>query len=52
MDNPGWRVNAAGFHYNSRFGFGLMDAYGMVKTARNWTTVPAHRVCRVKSLPL
>lgn len=52
VDNPGWRINGAGFHYNSRFGFGLMDAQGMVETALNWTNVPAQRMCRVKALPM
>jgi proprotein convertase subtilisin/kexin type 1 len=51
-ENPGWRFNGVGFQYNSRFGFGLMDAQGMVKMALNWTTVPPQKICRIKSLPL
>lgn len=52
MDNPGWKTNGVGFHYNSRFGFGLLDAHGMVTMALKWTNVPPQRICRVKSLPL
>ncbi|ODM92521.1 Neuroendocrine convertase 1 [Orchesella cincta] len=52
IDNPGWKMNDAGFQYNPRFGFGLMDAHGMVRTALNWTNVPAQRVCRIKPVPV
>lgn len=45
--NPGWKTNAAGFKANSRFGFGLLDAAALVKSAVNWTTVPVKRVCEV-----
>jgi len=51
-DNPGWRYNGVGFQYNSRFGFGLMDAKGMVTLASNWTTVPPQQICRMKLPPL
>lgn len=44
-DNPGWQSNAVGLWFNSRFGFGLMNAYGLVKEAANWTTVPPRRTC-------
>lgn len=43
IDNPGWQQNAAGLWFNTRFGFGLMNAYGLVKMAANWTTVPKNR---------
>ncbi|XP_059081763.1 neuroendocrine convertase 1-like [Tigriopus californicus] len=39
-ENQGWQVNGAGLKYNSRFGFGVMDAYQFVRTAMNWTLVP------------
>lgn len=32
-----------------RFGYGLMDAFGMVELAKNWTTVPPQRKCEVPS---
>ena len=35
-DNPGWQTNAAGLRFNSRFGFGLMDAEAMVNEAEKW----------------
>jgi proprotein convertase subtilisin/kexin type 1 len=47
VDNPGWQQNAAGFWFNTRFGFGLMNAFGLVKTAINWTTVPEKTICTV-----
>ncbi|XP_018321284.1 neuroendocrine convertase 1-like isoform X3 [Agrilus planipennis] len=51
-ENPGWQQNAAGFWFNTRFGFGLMNAYGMVIAALNWTSVPEKSVCTYKiSLP-
>jgi hypothetical protein len=31
------------------FGYGLMDAYAMVKLARNWKTVPEQHKCEVSA---
>ena len=45
--NPGWKTNGAGFKVNSRFGFGLLDAAALVKSAKNWATVPVKRICEV-----
>lgn len=45
--NPGWKTNGAGFKVNSRFGFGLLDAAALVKSALNWKTVPEKRICEV-----
>ncbi|XP_015126082.1 neuroendocrine convertase 1 [Diachasma alloeum] len=47
--NPGWRKNSAGFWFNPRFGFGLMNAHGLVIAAYNWTRVPEKTVCSIKS---
>lgn len=41
-------MNAAGFWFNTRFGFGLMNAFSLVKAASNWTTVPEKTVCVIK----
>ncbi|CAH0553623.1 unnamed protein product [Brassicogethes aeneus] len=49
VDNPGWQLNAAGFWFNTRFGFGLMNAYGFVKAAANWTNVPDKSLCSIRS---
>ena len=35
-----WRVNALGRNYSHSFGYGVMDASGMVKMAQTWTLVP------------
>ncbi|XP_032671139.1 neuroendocrine convertase 1-like isoform X1 [Odontomachus brunneus] len=45
--NPGWFKNAAGFWFNSRFGFGLMNAYALVMASSNWTMVPEKTICKV-----
>lgn len=50
IQNPGWQKNAAGFYFNTRFGFGLMNAFSLVKTAINWTLVPERRTCFATSL--
>lgn len=51
-ENPGWQLNAAGLWFNTRFGFGLMNALGFVKAAANWTTVPERLVCSVNAAKL
>ncbi|XP_019768309.2 neuroendocrine convertase 1 [Dendroctonus ponderosae] len=47
-DNPGWQKNAAGLWFSTKFGFGLMNAFGLVSAAANWTTVPQYRKCEVR----
>ncbi|XP_025986584.1 neuroendocrine convertase 1 [Solenopsis invicta] len=49
-ENPGWFKNAAGFWFNSRFGFGLMNAYALVTASYNWTTVPEKTICKVDNV--
>jgi len=51
-DNSGWQRNAAGSWINTRFGFGLMNAHGLVTMASNWTTVPPKSICTVPALPV
>lgn len=46
-NNEGWFTNAAGFEFNPQFGFGLLNAYKLVKEAINWRTVPEKNVCVV-----
>ncbi|XP_076642516.1 neuroendocrine convertase 1 [Halictus rubicundus] len=46
-ENPGWFRNSAGFWFNSRFGFGLMNAFALVAASSNWTTVPEKTICKV-----
>lgn len=43
--NQGWVRNGAGLMTNTRFGFGLMDAYEMVRAAERWEMVPPQRHC-------
>ncbi|CAG9537960.1 unnamed protein product [Cercopithifilaria johnstoni] len=42
-----WVANGVGKKVSHSFGFGLMDAGGMVRLASNWTTVPEQRKCIV-----
>ena len=48
-NNKGWRKNGAGLMYNSRFGFGLINAELMVKASLNWTTVPDKYTCKTNA---
>ena len=47
LEAPDWQTNGVGRRVSHRFGYGLMDAYAMVKLAKNWTTVPQQRKCEV-----
>ncbi|PFX13061.1 Proprotein convertase subtilisin/kexin type 6 [Stylophora pistillata] len=45
--NPSWKVNDANIQVSHYFGFGLMDAYDMVRYAKKWTSVPQQLHCEV-----
>ncbi|KAK6643780.1 hypothetical protein RUM43_000043 [Polyplax serrata] len=47
-ENDGWLMNAAGYWVNTRFGYGLMNAYALVKEAINWTNVPEKYLCSIE----
>ncbi|XP_066990254.1 neuroendocrine convertase 1-like [Macrobrachium rosenbergii] len=47
--NSGWLTNAKGLKFNSRFGFGLLSADGLVQAVRNWTVVPRKAICTVET---
>uniref|UniRef100_A0A8C9RJV6 P/Homo B domain-containing protein n=2 Tax=Scleropages formosus TaxID=113540 RepID=A0A8C9RJV6_SCLFO len=42
---PGWSMNAAGYHIHDRYGFGLLDAGLMVQQALYFKSVPPQRNC-------
>lgn len=42
----GWVQNAVGRYVSHKFGYGLMDAEAMVKSALRWKKTPAQVVCR------
>ncbi|XP_013878840.1 furin-like protease kpc-1 [Austrofundulus limnaeus] len=42
---PGWTINAAGYHVHHRYGFGLLDAGLMVQQAALFHTVALQRKC-------
>lgn len=50
--NKGWFENDAGFQYNTKFGFGLMDATKLVTTALEWTNVPHQEKCVLRNFQL
>jgi len=39
-------MNGVGLEFNHLFGFGVLDAGGMVSLARQWHTVPARYHCQ------
>ncbi|XP_050441941.1 neuroendocrine convertase 1-like [Adelges cooleyi] len=47
-NNYGWIRNAAGFYYSLDFGFGLVNAYQLVKQAKNWVNVPKMASCALR----
>ncbi|KAM3613976.1 uncharacterized protein V6R79_007817 [Siganus canaliculatus] len=44
-NEPGWNINAAGYHVHHRYGFGLLDAGLMVQQAVHFDTVAQQRKC-------
>lgn len=46
-----WYKNAAGFCVNQGFGFGLLDANGLIKAGdrKSWVTVPPQEKCEISS---
>ena len=38
-DDDGWVVNSAGIHHSNKYGYGIINAYGAVTTALNWTNL-------------
>lgn len=49
LKDPSWSVNGVGRYVSHSFGYGLMDAYEMVKLARVWQTVPEQHKCEVSA---
>ena len=43
LKSKDWARNAAGYYFSHIFGFGLVDAYAMVKLAEIWEEVPERR---------
>lgn len=41
--NSGWYTNAAGYHINEEYGFGMVDAAAAVALAKTWTNYSAER---------
>lgn len=45
-----WRRNGVGLEFNHLFGYGVLDAGGMVKMAKDWKTVPERFHCVAGSI--
>ncbi|XP_041842874.1 proprotein convertase subtilisin/kexin type 4-like [Melanotaenia boesemani] len=44
-EEPGWSINAAGYHVHHRYGFGLLDAGLMVQQAALFQHVAPQKIC-------
>ncbi|XP_061573887.1 neuroendocrine convertase 1-like [Cololabis saira] len=44
-EEPGWSINAAGYHVHHRYGFGLLDAGRIVQQAALFHSVAPQRKC-------
>ncbi|XP_026741464.1 furin-like protease 1, partial [Trichoplusia ni] len=42
-----WKVNGVGRNVSHSFGYGLLDAAGMVRLAKTWRSVPPQRRCEL-----
>ncbi|XP_055605634.1 furin-like protease 1, isoforms 1/1-X/2 [Uranotaenia lowii] len=49
LKDPTWSKNGVGRRVSHSFGYGLMDAAGMVRLARTWKTVPEQQVCEINA---
>ena len=45
--NPDWNLNGAGFWVSPDFGFGLLNAYNLVKLAHDFKPLPQKYICIV-----
>lgn len=46
----GWILNGVKRKVSHKFGYGLMDAGGMVDLAEKWGTVPAQHICKSREI--
>ncbi|CAG0912487.1 unnamed protein product [Notodromas monacha] len=47
LNAPDWQVNGVGRNVSHSFGYGMMDAYAMVKLSRTWRRVPPQQTCHI-----
>ena len=45
----GWQHNSLGRLVSHKFGYGLLDAGKLVRTALNWTSVPRQKYCETRT---
>jgi kexin len=51
-EDPDWQINGAGHHFSHKFGFGKLDAYQMVESAKTWVPVGAQQVVPLSPKPV
>lgn len=49
LSSSDWQLSGAKKRVSHSFGFGMMDALGMVELAKRWTSVPHQRKCVIES---
>lgn len=49
LSSSDWHVNGANYRVSHSFGFGMMDALGMVELAKKWINVPSQEKCIIES---
>ena len=45
-----WTMNGVGLEFNHLFGFGVLDAGGIVTLAKQWKSVPPRYHCEAGSI--
>jgi len=45
-----WTMNGVGLEFNHLFGFGVLDAGGMVTLSKQWQTVPPRYHCEAGAI--
>jgi subtilisin-like proprotein convertase family protein len=48
-NHPDWTRNAAGYHINHAYGFGLVDAQAAVRLSKNWKNLPAETTVEISA---
>ncbi|WP_457562176.1 S8 family serine peptidase [Caminibacter pacificus] len=49
-EDSNWKTNAAGLHFNYKYGFGVIDADAAVKMAKTWTSVGNYNTIKKASI--
>lgn len=47
INEGGWKMNAAGYHYHNKVGFGVMDCGRMISIGQKWIPVAPQKMLRI-----